>query len=89
MSMSRGGPRNVGSVLTEGLSGGSGGSRGISSARKGFGSGSGEERRGAALETLDMGARVSPALAYGKIASLPHGDGRIGIMRDRQGSTNS
>ena len=89
VSISRAGPRNVASVLAEGFSGGGGGgsggisSGGISSGRKGFGSGSGGEKRGAALATLDMGARVSPALAYGKIASLPQGDGGIGVMRGR------
>ena len=91
VSISRGGSR---SALAEGMTGGGGSGGGggggsgsnsgaIGSGRKGFSSGNGGEKRGAALATLDMGARVSPALAYGKIASLPQGDGGMGVMRGR------
>lgn len=74
--------------MTTGTSGGgsSGSSNGRTSSLGGsghVGGGGGGDKPGAAsLATLYVGARVSPALPYGKIVSLPAGGGGgMGLVR--------
>ncbi|CAM9802115.1 unnamed protein product [Ectocarpus sp. 13 AM-2016] len=43
----------------------------------------GDKPGAVSLATLDVGARVSPALPYGKVVSLPSGGSGIGLIRGR------
>lgn len=84
-SGSRGGPRNIvmGLGAGAGNGGSGGGGHGGSSGRTSLG-GSGSEKSGATtLATLDVGARASPALPYGKSVSLPASGSGIGLIGGR------
>ncbi|CAB1118609.1 unnamed protein product [Ectocarpus sp. CCAP 1310/34] len=43
----------------------------------------GDKPGAVSLATIDVGARVPPALPYDKIVSLPSGDSGIGLIRGR------
>lgn len=84
-SGSRGGPRNIVMGLSAGAGNGSsgGGGHSGSNGRASLGGGGGEKSGAASLSTLDVGARVAPALPYGKTVSLPAGGSGIGLIGGR------
>lgn len=94
-SGSRGGSRNIISGLGGGGGTGTGGGVGTSGSGNGrasslggsgyIGGGGGDKPGAASLATLDVGARVSPGLPYGKIVSLPAGGGGGGMGLVRGG----
>lgn len=85
-SGSRGGPRNIAMGLGASAGnggGGGGGGHGGSNGRTSLGGGSAEKSGATSLATLDVGARVSPTLPYGKTVSLPPGGSGIGLIGGR------
>lgn len=84
-SGSRGGSRSIAMGLSAGVSNGASGGGGHvgSSGRTSLGGGGAEKSGATALATLEVGARVSPTLPYGKSASLPAGGNGIGLIGGR------
>lgn len=73
-----------GTGTSGGGSSGGGNGRASSLGGGGHGGGGGGDKPGvASLATLDVGARVSPALPYGNVVSLPAGGGGMGLVRGR------
>lgn len=84
-SGSRGAPRSIvmGVSAGAGNGGNGGGGHGGSNGRTSLGGGGTEKSGATTLATLDVGARVSPALPYGKSVSLPAGGSGIGLIGGR------